>query len=60
MNFICTFELIGHEMKVESDDMGKLKYGFYIDNQNRFTEITECCRYWIPPGAIKHIEIESD
>ncbi len=60
MRYIATFKMGSYVLEAESDDIVKLKQGFYIDNQNRFTEETDLARYWIPPSAIFHIELKDE
>lgn len=57
MNYNCKYNFKFSIMNCNADSLEKLKDGFFIDNQNRFTESEECARYWIAPSSILYIKI---
>ncbi len=60
LKYTASFSFKGYTMKVEEDDIDKLKHGFYIDKQYRWTSITDLAAYWIPGHKINHIKMEDD
>ncbi len=58
MKYICTFTLEDCIMRIEADDLDKLRHGFFIDNQKQLTQRRECARYWIAPAQIQSVKIE--